>query len=110
MYPGLRVKRPATRSAGENPPGGQFIITGHKIKIAGTDAGGDPVKVTGHLAENSPARLIGIIPALAAGQWKARVVTLFSSDGTLLKEPRTIESAHPLTVARPPGRCKPYNR
>jgi hypothetical protein len=83
------------------------------MKIAGTDAGaglyfvplagGDPVKVTGHLAENSPARLIGIIPALAAGQWKARVVTMFSSGGSLLKEPRTIESAHPLTVGPAPG-------
>jgi hypothetical protein len=95
-------------------PGGQFIITGHKLKIAGTDAsvgiyfapqsgGGQPVKVTGRLAENTASKLIGIIPALADGQYKVRVVTQFTGSGSLLKEPRTIESAHALTVGSAPA-------
>jgi hypothetical protein len=91
-------------------PGGEFIISGDKIRIAGDhgDCGiyfvsaadaGQKVKFSGHLAENTPAGLIGIIPALAAGAWKIQVVTQYTSGGTLLKEPRTIESAVEFTVA-----------
>jgi hypothetical protein len=91
-------------------PGGEFIISGNKIKIAGDNAAcglyfvsvadaTQRVKVTGRMAENTPSKLIGIIPALAAGAWKVQVVTQWTSGGTLLKEQRTIESAVEFTVA-----------
>jgi hypothetical protein len=57
------------------------------------------VKVAGHLAENTASKIIGIIPALAAGQWRVEVVTQFSSGSFSLKEPRTIAFAPVLTVA-----------
>jgi hypothetical protein len=90
-------------------PGGQFGISGHKIKVVGDDPkvgvyfvsatdAGQRVKVSGHLAENTTSKLIGVIPALAAGMWKVDVVTQFASGGTLLKEPRTIEFKSELTV------------
>jgi hypothetical protein len=91
-------------------PGGQFSVSGHKIKVAGDNAdigvyfvsATDPtqrVKMTTHLAENTSTKLIGVIPQLAAGTWKLEIKTQFSSGGTLLKEPRAIESAVVLTVA-----------
>ncbi|MDR3333768.1 MAG: DUF4469 domain-containing protein [Treponema sp.] len=91
-------------------PGGQFSLSGHKIKVAGTDSKvgvyfvpeSDPaakVKVTEHLAENTAARVIGIIPGLPAGKYKAAIVTQWTTGAALLKEPRTIESPWTLTVA-----------
>jgi hypothetical protein len=57
-------------------------------------------KVPGHLADNTASRIVGIIPALAAGQWQVEVVTQFSGSGsTSLKNPRTIALAPALTVA-----------
>jgi len=93
-------------------PGGQFVLKGSKLKLAGPDpaagvyfvpeAGGDPVKVTGRLAVNTPTQLVGIIPALSPGQWKARVVTQYTqASNVFLKAPRTIESAAVLIVAQP---------
>jgi hypothetical protein len=90
-------------------PGGMFSIAGHKLKLAGDDpevgvyfmpeAGpAGRVKVTGHLAENSPAKLIGIVPALGAGKWKVEIKTQYTVGGTFLKEPRAIESRFVLTV------------
>jgi hypothetical protein len=92
-------------------PGGMFALAGHKIKIAGDhgDCGvyfvnaaapAERVQVTGHLADNTAGRIVGIIPALAAGQWQVEVVTQFSGSGsTGLKNPRTIRPAFVLTVA-----------
>jgi hypothetical protein len=91
-------------------PGGQFSVSGHKIKVVGDNAdvgvyfvsATDPtqrVKVAGHLAENTASKVIGMVPALGAGAWKVEVVTQFASGGTLLKEPRAVESAFALTVA-----------
>ncbi|MHB9295296.1 hypothetical protein PilKf_01038 [Pillotina sp. SPG140] len=100
----------ATESIKETiTPGGQFIIEGHKIKIAGDDADNGiyfvsatdasaRVKVSGHFAENISSRIIGIIPALNAGQWKVEIRTQFSNSSTTLKNPRVIESRFPLTV------------
>ncbi|MDR2193816.1 MAG: DUF4469 domain-containing protein [Treponema sp.] len=93
-------------------PGGQFCIAGHKIKIVGEDPEvgvyfipeADPtarVKVSGHLAENSASKLIGIVPALTAGKWKVEIKTRFSGSGKELKQLRIIESAFMLTVAEP---------
>jgi hypothetical protein len=55
-------------------PGGQFGISGHKIKVVGdrpevgvyfvsADDASLRVKVGGHLAENTAAKVIGVIPA-----------------------------------------------
>jgi hypothetical protein len=90
-------------------PGGMFSIVGHKIKVAGEDAGvgvyfvaaDDPaqrVKVSGHLGENAASKVLGVIPALGAGKWKAEIKTQFATGGKLLKEPRVIESGFTLTV------------
>jgi hypothetical protein len=90
-------------------PGGMFTISGHKIKVTGDKpevgvyfvSATDPsqrVKVAGHLAENAPHRLIGIIPALTPGAYTLEVVTQFSSGSFFLKEPRVIESSLFLTV------------
>jgi hypothetical protein len=94
-------------------PGGMFSIAGHKLKVAGdnpevgvyfvpeTDPAGR-VKVSGHLAENTASKLIGVIPALDAGKWQVEVKTQFSGSGsTMLKAPRTITSAFTLTVPAP---------
>ena len=91
-------------------PGGIFILDGHKIKVAGphincgiyfVDAA-NPVyreMVSGNLAENTAAKVIGKVPNLAAGQWKVRVVTQYASGGGLTKEPRTIDFGPVLTVS-----------
>jgi hypothetical protein len=91
-------------------PAGMFSLTGHKIKISGDNADcgiyfvsmtnpAQRVKVTGHLAENSPAKVIGLVPALAGGQWQVEVVTQFTSGTSLLKEPRTAKLMSALTVS-----------
>ncbi|MDR2053638.1 MAG: DUF4469 domain-containing protein [Treponema sp.] len=95
-------------------PGGQFSIAGHKIKIVGNDPEvgvyfvpeADPagrVKVGGRLAENSPAKLIGIIPALGAGKWKVEIKTQYSGSAKDLKAPRIITGAFTLTAAESNG-------
>jgi hypothetical protein len=90
-------------------PGGQFSIVGHKIKIAGdkpeigayfvsVSDSSQRIKVSGHLAENTANKLIGIVPVLNAGSWKLEIVTQYSSGNTFLKEPRVLELTHELTV------------
>ena len=91
-------------------PGGMFAISGHKLKVTGDNAGvgvyfipeANPegrVKVSGHLAENTSVKLIGVIPPeLTAGAWQVEVVTQFSGGSNPLKEPRTISFGSPLTV------------
>ncbi|MDR0722642.1 MAG: DUF4469 domain-containing protein [Treponema sp.] len=83
-------------------PGGPFSIAGHKIKVAGADpevgvyfvSQADPslqVKVSGHFAENTGSKVIGLIPALSAGTWKAAIKTQYTGSGsTMLKSPRVI--------------------
>jgi hypothetical protein len=57
------------------------------------------LKVKGNLAENSSARVAGIIPSLTPGKWKAIVKTQFTgSENTSLKTPRVIESSFTFTV------------
>ena len=90
-------------------PGGMLVIEGHKIKIAGThtDNGvyfvlaNNPVyreKADTHYAENTPTKVIAKIPNIAAGKWKLRIITQYSSGGTFTKDPRTIDFAPVLTV------------
>jgi hypothetical protein len=92
-------------------PGGMFHIAGHKIKIFGDDAevgiyfvsaddAGLRVKADNRLAENTASKLIGVIPALDAGEWKVEIKKQYAGSGdTALKAPRMIESAFTLTVA-----------
>ena len=90
-------------------PGGMVHITGHKIKVEGEDAEAGVwfvaqadnarVPLTGHLAANRPAEIIGIIPPLSPGTYKLEVVTRFSHGSAALKAPRTIEAGPLLTVA-----------
>jgi hypothetical protein len=91
-------------------PGGEFSISGHKIKVVGDNASvgvyfvpvatsEGRVKVGGHLAENTTVKLIGVIPPeLAAGAYQLEVVTQFSGGSKALKEPRTISFEGPLMV------------
>ena len=84
--------------------GGIFILTGDKIKIAGTGSKvgvffvqiGSPnvaIKVSGNLAANDPSKIIGIVPELLPGDWYIEVRTYFSgASATPLKELRTIRS------------------
>ena len=94
-------------------PGGQFRVSGHKIKVAGdnpevgvyfvsaTDTS-QRVKVAGHFAENAASRVIGIIPLdLAMGGYSLEIVTQYTQGGSLLKEPRTIVFPIQLTVLAP---------
>jgi hypothetical protein len=90
--------------------GGQFILSGSKIKVAGTSAKigvfftapGSPIvsiKVSEVLAVNDPHRIIGIIPELLPDKlWRVEVQTQYSNGSTLLKKLRTIES--PFTVTQ----------
>jgi hypothetical protein len=91
-------------------PGGQFSVSGHKIKVAGdkpevgvyfvsaTDSA-KRTKVEEHLAENSASKLIGMVPSdLAAGAYKLEIVTQYSSGSNQLKEPRSVEFKTDLTV------------
>jgi hypothetical protein len=94
--------------------GGIFAVVGHKIKVFGndpevgiyfvsTDGAELRVKVDRRLAENTGTKLIGIIPALDAGEWKVEIKTQYAGSGdTELKTPRVVESAFTLTVAAIP--------
>jgi hypothetical protein len=89
-------------------PGGMFALTGHKIKVSGTDpscgvffvdSAGRRVPVAGHLADNQSNRIVGLIPALGAGTWTLEVVSQFSGSSTPLKTPRTVRFGTELTVS-----------
>jgi len=85
--------------------GGSFIITGSKIKVAGDDPmcgvylepEGDPdarVKVQTRFAVNSPSKIIGTVPMLAASQsYRLLIITQFLGSGnTFLQKPKTLSS------------------
>jgi hypothetical protein len=84
-------------------PGDQFVINGHKIKIAGDDPvvglffvpvdnPSAAVKVT-RLAENSSSRIIGIAPQTGHQYNRIEVRTQYSHSGSpFLKNPRVITS------------------
>jgi hypothetical protein len=90
--------------------GGQFILSGNKIKVAGTSARtgffftapGSPaveIKATEAFAVNDPQRIIGIIPELLPNkQWTREARTRYSNGTTLLKDVRAIAS--PFTVTQ----------
>jgi hypothetical protein len=84
-------------------PGNQFIIHGHKIKVAGNNPGvgvyfvpaEDPskaVKVT-RIAENSPSKIIGIAPQVNNTHNRIEIRTQFGGSSTkFLKTPHSITS------------------
>ncbi|MDR0475053.1 MAG: DUF4469 domain-containing protein [Treponema sp.] len=84
-----------------------FVITGERLKVAGDHPdigvyfeqqdGPAKLKVTA-LAENTPGKLIGLIPAGPAGKYKVVIRTQHtSSPGKFLKELKVIESRFTLT-------------
>jgi len=92
--------------------GDQFIISGHKIKVAGDhpDCGvyfqlvEEPdtrIKVKTRFAENSKSRIIGVVPVLLAPKsYRVVVVTQFNgSSGTYSKTPKTMTSNFQLLAA-----------
>jgi hypothetical protein len=89
-------------------PGRNIKVAGAKIKIAGDDAavglffepeaGGAPVPVdSSDIVVNHPMELIAVIPALASGTYRLKIVTQYSG-GTPLKHPHTATFDKPLTV------------
>jgi hypothetical protein len=89
-------------------PGRNIKVSGSKLKIAGDDptvglffapeAGGAPVPVdASDLVINRPAELIAVIPNLAPGVYRLRLVTQYSGSN-LLKHPHTVTFDKPLTV------------
>ncbi|WP_262487833.1 DUF4469 domain-containing protein [Epilithonimonas caeni] len=91
-------------------PGRNLKISGSKIKVAGEDkANGiyfvntdtdDRTQVElSDVVNNNPSELIIIVPILSAGTYRLEVVTQFTSNSILLKEPRTAAFDKILTVA-----------
>ncbi|GHT15111.1 hypothetical protein AGMMS4956_14370 [Bacteroidia bacterium] len=86
-----------------------IIIEGDKIKVApdGEDGigvffvaeGGTETVVTHRLLQNDPKKVMARVPALAAGTYTLKIVTKFSNNSTLLKEPRSITYGQALVVA-----------
>jgi hypothetical protein len=63
------------------------------------DAAGTATAARSTYIINTPDRLIIRIPSLDPGTYTLQVRTYCTHAGTLLKELRTIEYGHPLTVA-----------
>jgi hypothetical protein len=89
-------------------PGRNIKITGTKLKIDGTDpslglffvpdAGGNPIQVDpSDMVVNHPSELIAVIPALAGGVYRVRIITQYSGSN-LLKKPHVATFDAPLTV------------
>lgn len=93
--------------------GDDILIEGEKIRIAGeaegigvffVDAAGKATQVTRRFTQNDPKAVLARVPAnLADGNYTLRIVTQFSNNSTLLKEPRTIEYERPLRVGNGGG-------
>ncbi|MDR2193959.1 MAG: DUF4469 domain-containing protein [Treponema sp.] len=81
-------------------PDEDIIINGDKIKVAGEDTScgvyffteSAEFKVTHKLVKNGAAEVIARVPALAAGTYRLKVRTQFSTSAILLKAPRDIVS------------------
>ena len=91
-------------------PGGIFTLAGYRIKVEGENpacgvyfvSASNPERrlpVAGRCAENTISRIVGVVPALEAGQWRVEVVTQYSPGSFELKTPRTIAFAPVLTVS-----------
>ncbi|MDR2807785.1 MAG: DUF4469 domain-containing protein, partial [Spirochaetaceae bacterium] len=91
-------------------PGRDVKLSGLKLKVAGEEAdvglyfvpesGGAAIKVDpSDIIVNNPAELIAVIPALAAGIYRVKIVTQYSNSGKLLKSPRSFTFEKGLTVS-----------
>jgi len=91
-------------------PGDQFVITGHKIKVAGdnpnigvyfvpVDNPSEAKKVL-RIAENTSTRIIGISPDTTHARNRVEIRTQYNgSTSSFLKAPRTITSSFILEMA-----------
>jgi hypothetical protein len=89
-------------------PGGMVHITGHKIKVEGSDPAvglwfvnqtGPRTKVSENLGLNRPTEVMALIPALPPGSYKVEILTQYAGGSAHLKEPRTIKFDTALTVS-----------
>ena len=87
----LKVNGSKIKVAGDNPANGIFFVNT-------TDNSRTQVEAT-DVVVNNPSELIVIIPALATGIYTLEVVTQYTSNSTLLKEPRTAAFDKSLTVS-----------
>jgi len=93
---------------GRATTGGIFFVTGKKIKVTGRKNTGlyfvskaDPLlrfKTAGSFAVNTSTRIIGVVPALPAGEYRIEIKTQYTVGGIDLKEPRTIISGFSVYV------------
>jgi hypothetical protein len=109
---------PSTEKAKTLRAGDDVLVTGDKIGIVPigeeglgvffTNTAGTDFPLDHRLVENSPKRLVFRVPALPPETYTLKVITRRTSSGkTLLKAPRTIVYAEPLTVLAPePEACK----
>jgi hypothetical protein len=84
-------------------PGGFFTATGRKIKVTGESPGCGVwfvsktrrerrYKVERALAENTSAKVIGMVPALPAGEYFVEIKTCYTVGGKDMKELRAVKS------------------
>jgi hypothetical protein len=106
-YIGLVTDVTTGQTDGTLTQGGQIIIAGEKIKVeqAADDIGIGVFITDGKadypvepLAVNHPKEIIAVAPSLPAGTYSLYIVTRYAGGKTLLKEPRRIVYATPLTV------------
>lgn len=88
-------------------PNNVIVIKGNRIKIAGDDSGVgvylvDQSNNTRYKCEqiitNEPKQLMVMLPDLQAGNYILEIVTQYSSNNSILKEPRTTPFEHVLIV------------
>jgi hypothetical protein len=80
-------------------PGGMVMLTGKRIKIAGTNetcglylvntADGKKIRITSNFAQNTSTKVVFQLPDLKKGIYYIEIVTQFSGSREL-KAPRTI--------------------
>ena len=112
-YIGLVTDTLTDKTDGSITPSDDIRVTGSLIKVAGDDPeigvyfvpedGKAPIKVTRKLTQNDPSQLLVRVPALEDGKYTLRIVTQFSVSKYLLKETRTLEYEHLLTVGSSDG-------
>lgn len=97
-------------------PGKIVQVNGSNIKIAGSvenlglffvSEDGTTVTHSELLSANSPTEVTGLIPALADGLYRIRIVTQYASGGKLTKEARTADFPILLTVGDNGGDDRP---
>jgi hypothetical protein len=96
------------RTDGGITPNDDIIVEGNRIKLAPEGEAavnvffvaddGTETPIPRRPTQNDPKKLIIRVPLLAAGTYLLKVVTMFSTSSTMLKEPRSIEYGLPLVV------------